>query len=220
MNDHCPACSSSDSYLLADGRRLCRHCRVKFTPHPRQGRLPQEKREFVAQLFWNLGSAYQAADLAGINRKTAQRIYRELREKMAAQNDLVHCPPVASQGNEGRPEKIVDLLCGIGVREGTVWVAFPDGSAAALPPACCSYLVLGGQWGMKENFLSRILQRHLPHSTESDRGVASEFWEFSRKHLRRYRGSFRNEFQLYLKEMVFRFNNPDKDKALEVLLRS
>ncbi len=221
MMDRCPACDA-DSYLLADGRRQCRKCRQKFTPHPRQGRLSEATREAVAQLFWDLGSAYRAADLAGINRKTVQRIYREFRVKMALENDgLQNATHLREVQSEGCPmSEPMNLLCGIGVNDRTVWVAFPERGGSGVPHACCSTLVLGAQYGAKENFLSRVLQKHLPHGSEGELRVAAEFWEFARRHLRRYRGSFRDEFPLYLKEMVFRFNNPEKKKALDILLRS
>jgi transposase-like protein len=219
MMDQCPACSAS-SYLLADGRRQCRVCRLKFTPHSRQGRLSPGTKEVIAGLFWDLNSAYKTAELAGINRKTAQRIYREFRERMAQENDRRQNGTILMDAGECPSLEALNLLCGIGVQGGSVWVAFPACEGSAVPGACCSYLVLGGQWGARENFVNRIMHHHRPQSSEKDLCAAVEFWDFARKQLRLCRGNFRKEFPLYLKEMVFRFNNPEKKKALEVLLRS
>ncbi|RZI46123.1 transposase [Candidatus Finniella inopinata] len=45
------------------------------------------------------------------------------------------------------------------------------------------------------------------------------FWSFAKRRLKLYHGGFKVNFYFFLKEMEYRFNNREDDKAVEKLYR-
>ncbi len=173
------------------------------------------------QMFLNMTSANRAADLLRINRKTAQRIFADLRQRMARENDRGCVEPVA--GRECDPKR--DLpgesenqpLCRFGVQAGKVRV-MPTVADEEVP--CCSALTLVDATSGNRDWIGRLRLLELPGACEEERRLTERFWSFARRGLRRYRAGYRRDLTLYLKEMAFRFNHPEEKDALRILLES
>lgn len=185
--DRCPGCGARGGYRLGDGRRRCRRCGRKFTPHLHGNRLGEESLRRIALHFWLMVPAVRAARELGLERKTVQKYYRQLRQSIAEEGGWRGggWVPVSSAGGAVR----------------VFAVRFENGTLGVWPPLpgmdVCSVFA-GGERDWREMDLA---------SWRPAGESAERFWTFARPLLRRYRGRFRKALPLYLKEMGFRFNH-------------
>lgn len=83
----CPHCRFRKTYKLADGRNKCQRCKYRFTWRKRTAKIPSDKLKEIARLFWLLVPAKRAAKDLDLNRKTVQRYYRKLRQRISQESD-------------------------------------------------------------------------------------------------------------------------------------
>lgn len=195
----CPECGSTGVYPLGDGRRRCRRCGRKFTPHPHGNRIKQECLRRISLHFWLMVPAVRAAREIGLERKTVQKYYRCLRQAIAEKGGWRGGDWVPdSSGGGPVPVFAVDT------REGSLRVVLP------VPGTVGSGVFAEGDRAWQQLDLARWYA--------AGEG-AERFWVFARPLLQRYRGRFRGALPLYLKEMEFRFNHRRDGWAVSRLTR-
>lgn len=200
-------------------------CGAKFSIRPRKSRLPATVRTELLALFWQGAPAERAATIARVNRKTALAYYRRFRlaivkhesasaerpaesglRQMANTERTLRTPVFGIQ--EGL-RAIRVLMPGEaqalgGIRNASIsWVYAPSGEAARRL-RLDSFFRIGRQEVVRWHGRAQISR-------------ADRFWSFARDRLRTYRGGYRGDFPLFLKEMAFRFNarsNPGGFAAL------
>ncbi|MGD8562133.1 MAG: hypothetical protein PVG03_06345 [Desulfarculaceae bacterium] len=213
----CPQCGYVIFYFLADGRLQCRRCRYKFTPSRKESRLRKETILEILHFFWLLTPAQVTAGKLGINRKTVQRLYHVIRQRIAKESEralnslngevTLHGFFVGKVSKEGS--------------NGEAWGTFPIFGMMFLQ----DQIRLLPQLNPVDYRRLRLdsLQYVSVNEKEKTDHDGGEFWDFARRRLKRYRGGYRTNFPLFMREMEFRYNcrhRPDMEKYLFKLLLS
>jgi len=198
--EDCPACGAAAPYRLGDGRRKCRCCRRRYTPGGRGSRLPPETLRRLALCFWQMLPARQAARVAGVNRKTAQRHYGLLRRAIGGEGW-----PVAAAEQGERPVAAL-VVEGEGVRV----------APAASEPAPGA-LVYAGEGGAGLEAL-RLWRSGGGEGGGRDDPVV-KFWGFAGRLGRFYGRCGRQELPCFLREVAFRVNQRENPQVVELLCR-
>lgn len=201
-------------------------------------------RELVRLFALEVPARKAAADL-GLNRHSAERLYGELRRRIA-----LACEREAGEmagevevdesyfggrrkGLRGRSVVGKSVAFGILKRGGRVYTRqVPDVSRATLrgiireqmPPGSTVYSdQLASYDGLVTDGYEHVRINHRTSLGSNRRHIngLENFWSFAKGRLLRYRGIRRSHFGLYLKEMEWRFNHRKKPLArlLEGLLK-
>ena len=206
-------------------------------------RLTEKQQDRLAEFFVGGVTARTAAELLGVNRKTAAYFYHRLRQIIAQEVDLGS--PLAGhievdesyfgghrKGKRGRGAAGKVPVFGLLKRGGRVYTVMIESAKSALlmgiirekiqpdsviyTDSLSAYDVLD----VSEFHHHRI--NHSEHFTEPGRvhinGIEN-FWNQAKRHLRRYNGIPKANFHLFLKECEWRFNDGSPAQLLKQLRR-
>ena len=226
MENVCPECRATESYQLADGRRQCKACRRKFSPGTRKVKLSEALIEQLKTAFWEKQPAEAVARELKINRKTVLKKYLEFREGLAAINHrqrmrlekaLLKSQPIRILSLLSKPKEypmfyLADLGEFVGMYQASEFVQF----AQVLRAGDVSVMMVyrrneGGVQLEAESIFRR------PLWPENGDKRCRECLEFMLETIKVYRGIPAGKVQLYVEEMLFRYNCRDRDRALECL---
>ncbi len=234
----CPFCGNSRIYLLGDGRRSCGACRKKFTPGPRKQRLPEDLHQDIIREFWQMSTAEHGANILGLNRKTMQRHYSALRSLMAEENRraLEKWLKEMSQREAGEPippergfcpciPDNLKVFCMVADRQ-RIFVLFPNEvrlmERCSIPGHLPCASIYAGSPASRRGLVLDDFHQQIPRSgslvNKEGPGMLGHFWIFSKYRLKRYRGGVKRNFELFIREMEFRFNCQTEGKGCEWLV--
>lgn len=206
----------------------------------RKSRLSQEKQERLIEYFVSGATARTAAALVDVHRNTAALYFHRLRQLICqAVNDA---SPFSGEievdesyfggtrkGKRGRGAAGKVPVFGILKRGGRVYTKIiPDVRSATLmrileekivpdsivyTDSLCSYNVLD---------VSEFHHVRISHSETFAEGRnhingIENFWNQAKRHMRRFNGIPKENFNLFLKECEWRFNNPDPKLQVSLL---
>ena len=237
----CPRCNYRWQYTLADGRRKCKRCGKKFT-HRRQRRgVCAKQLKEIARLFWlGVPAAAAARDLS-LNNVTVTRYYRRLRERIAtdreAQLSKLHGHIEADEsyfggvrkGKRGRGAAGKVPVFGLLKRGGEVRVILPrrcDGEqligAIRANVELDSIVYTDGYSAYNKLSLNGFHHERVNHGETFSNGRShingiENFWGYAKRRLKVYHGGFKRNFDLFIREMEFRFNHRGDQNVLKYL---
>jgi transposase len=180
-----------------------------------------------------------AAELVGVNRKTAAYYFHRLREvishKLQEESTEIFGGPVevdesyfggTRKGKRGRGSAGKVPVFGILKRGGKVYAKIiPDASSDTLLPIIekkvrPDSIVYSDSWkGYNALDVSDFKHYRINHSKEFAKshnhinGIEN-FWNQAKRHLRKFNGVPKEHFYLFLKECEWRFNNPSPQSLL------
>lgn len=198
--------------------------------HVSRCRLTEKEQDRLAEFFVAGATARTAADLLGVNRKTAAYFYHRLREIIAAQMVVNH--PFGGEvemdesyfgghrkGKRGRGAAGKVAVFGILKRGGRVYTLMaPNLRRDTLMPVIREKVVPDSVVYTDGYNLYDVLDVSEFHHERIDHGEAfvherrnhingiENFWNQAKRTLSRYNGIPRAHFALFLKEAEFRFN--------------
>ena len=203
----------------------------------RKSRLSSETQHRLMEHFVAGTTARCAASLVGVNRKTAAYFYHRLRQIIACQvKDTApfhgeievdeSCFGGHRKGNRGRGAGGKVPVFGILKRGGRVYTQIiPNASAAALMPIMKAKIkpdsiVYTDAWH-SYNALDVSDFKHMQINKSKTfvegknhiNGIEN-FWNQAKRHLRKYNGVPKKNFELFLKECEWRFNQPSPKTQL------
>ena len=186
-------------------------------------------------------SARMAAELVGINRNTATKFYDRIR-RIIAKNVEKESPFFDGEievdesyfggtrkGKRGRGAAGKVPVFGLLKRNGKVYAqVIPDAKAETLMPIIRDKIrpdsIIYSDTFRSYNALdvSEFKHYRINHSKvfalkQNHINGIENFWNQSKRHLRKYNGIPRKNFPLFLKECEFRFNYGDPKKQLKTL---
>ena len=208
----------------------------------RRSRLPRSTQEELLKYFVAGATARSAAALAGVNRHTATLYFHKLRE-VIAENVAAEAPELMSgeievdesyfggvrKGKRGRGAAGKIPVFGLLKRGGKVHaVVIPNARRETLFPIMREK-IKPDSIVYTESFkaydaldVSEFRHERINHSKEfvddarHINGIEN-FWNQSKRHLRRFNGIPQKHFHLYLAECEWRFNHRPTDNLLKVL---
>lgn len=206
----------------------------------RKSRLSQAKQNKLIEHFVAGTTARCAAELIGVNRKTAAYYFQRLRELIAAQTEQEALEVFAGEvevdesyfgghrkGNRGRGASGKVPVFGLLKRGGKVYTKIiPDASSASLIPiierkVVPDSIVYSDCW-KSYNVLDVSDFKHyrINHSKIFADGRnhingIENFWNQAKRHMRKFNGVPKDNFGLFLKECEWRFNNPSPQTQLK-----
>lgn len=234
----CPGCRARKFYRLADGRRKCARCGLKFTPGVREPKIPRETLKELVRLFWLMVPAERTARDLGINRKTALRHYTRLRavllEACRAETEPMRGEVEVDEsyfggyrkGIRGRGAAGKIPVFGLLKRQGAVRIVFPAKLDKETLHREIQEHVVPQSWVFSDGYraydkldLEGFRHVRIDHSKTLGRGRnhingIENFWGFAKRRLKMYKN-----FRLFLKELEFRFNHRDDPEVLDWLVR-
>jgi transposase len=206
----------------------------------RKSRLSQEKQERLIEYFVSGATARTAAALVDVHRNTAALYFHRLRQLICQAVD--DASPFSGEievdesyfggtrkGKRGRGAAGKVPVFGILKRGGLVYTKIiPDVRSATLmrileekivpdsivyTDSLCSYNVLD---------VSAFHHVRISHSETFAEGRnhingIENFWNQAKRHMRRFNGIPKENFNLFLKECEWRFNNPDPKLQVSLL---
>lgn len=204
-------------------------------------RLTEKQQDRLAEFFVACVTARTAADLLGVNRKTAAYFYHRLRQIIAQEVD--RGSPLAGQievdesyfggyrkGKRGRGAAGKVPVFGLLKRGGRVYTAMiPNAKSATLmgiirdkiQPDSVIYSDSLSAYDVLD--VSEFHHERINHSEQfveagkvHINGIEN-FWNQAKRHLRRYNGIPRANFHLFLKECEWRFNEGSPAQLLKQL---
>ena len=203
----------------------------------RKSRLSRQKQDRLIEHFVAGTTARCAADLIGVNRKTAAFYYHRLRQLIleATENkDLLSGEIEVDEsyfggrrkGKRGRGAAGKIPVFGILKRKNKVFTkVIPDAKAKTLMPiiqkkikpdsivytdSLSSYNVLD----VSEFKHYRINHSELFADSKNHINGIENFWNQAKRHMRKFNGIPKEYFHLFLKECEWRFNNPKPTEQL------
>ena len=211
--------------------------------HITRCRLTEKQQDRLAEFFIAGVTARMAADLSGVNRKSAAYLYHRLREIIAAA--LIQSTPFAGEveidesyfgghrkGKRGRGAGGKVAVFGILKRGGRVYtLVAPDLRRETLMPVIREYVVPDSvvytdSYNVYDSLdVSEFHHHRINHSQEFSRdkhnhiNEIENFWNQAKRTLSRYNGIPRAHFPLFLKEAEFRFNYGSPSAQLRQLRR-
>ena len=208
----------------------------------RKSRISKVKQEKLIELFVAGSTGRCAAELVGVNVKTACYFYQRLRELIAAQTEREANEVFAGEievdesyfgghrkGNRGRGAAGKVPVFGLLKRGGKVYTKIiPDASSATLIPiikqkVIPDSIVYSDCWkGYNVLDVSDFKHYRINHSKlfadrENHINGIENFWNQAKRHLRKFNGVPKNNFGLFLKECEWRFNTPSPKQQLTQL---
>lgn len=208
----------------------------------RKSRISKAKQEKLIEYFVAGATGRCAAELVGVNFKTACYFYQRLRELIAAHTEREANEVFAGEievdesyfgghrkGNRGRGAAGKVPVFGLLKSGGKVYTKIiPDASSATLIPIIekkiiPDSIVYSDCWnGYNVLDVSDFKHYRINHSKLfADRknhinGIEN-FWNQAKRHLRKFNGVPKDNFGLFLKECEWRFNNPSPKQQLTQL---
>ncbi len=213
----------------------------------RQSRLPRRTQRRLIEHFVAGTTARMAAELVGVNRHTATLYYHKLRETIAER--IADESPFGGEvevdesyfgghrkGKRGRGAAGKTVVFGILKRGGKVYTAVPaDLKRSTLVPLIrqrvepdslvitdgfSSYDTLDAEGFAHERVRhgDSLVQYDANGRAAHINGIEN-FWSQAKRHLRRYNGVPRGQFELFLKECEWRFNYGSPRELLKTLRR-
>jgi transposase len=206
----------------------------------RKSRLSQDQQERLIEYFVSGATARTAAALVGVHRNTAALYFHRLRQLIcqAIDDESPFSGEIevdesyfggTRKGKRGRGAAGKVPVFGILKRGGRVYTKIiPDVRSATLMrileekivPDSIVYTDSLGSY----NVLDVIAFHHvrISHSEQFAEGRnhingIENFWNQAKRHLRRFNGIPKENFNLFLKECEWRFNNPDPKLQVSLL---
>lgn len=223
----CWFCGSYGLSRLADRRVKCSSCRKKYS-------LTKLRRDLkVLYYFYLEVSARKCARELGLNYRTVSRRYSNYRSAIASYSEQEFRKLNGSveideayfggkrKGNRGRGAFNKQAVLGVLERNGSVYATVvPDVSAETLFRHIKRTTKKGSVF-YTDDFRSYKDLKHygkhnrVKHAKTFGRGRThingiEGFWSFAKERFHKYHGINRRNYQLYVKEMEFRFNNRNK----------
>ncbi|MCB1557717.1 MAG: IS1595 family transposase, partial [Alphaproteobacteria bacterium] len=199
----------------------------------RKSRISKVKQEKLIELFVAGSTGRCAAELVGVNIKTACYFYQRLRELIAAQTEREANEVFAGEievdesyfgghrkGNRGRGAAGKVPVFGLLKRGGKVYTKIiPDASGTTLIPiiekkVIPDSIVYSDCWkGYNVLDVSDFKHYRINHSKlfadrQNHINGIENFWNQAKRHLRKFNGVPKDNFRLFLKECEWRFNTP------------
>ena len=181
-----------------------------------------------------------AAELVGVNRKTAAFYYKRLRELIAARTEQEAHEAFAGEievdesyfggkrkGNRGRGAAGKVPVFGLLKRGGKVYTQIiADASGESLMPiierkVVPDSIVYSDCWkGYNTLDVSDFKHYRINHSVLFAQGRnhingIENFWNQAKRHMRKFNGVPKDNFELFLRECEWRFNNPTPKTQLK-----
>ena len=206
----------------------------------RKSRISKVKQEKLIELFVAGSTGRCAAELVGVNVKTACYFYQRLRELIAAQTEREANEVFAGEievdesyfgghrkGNRGRGAAGKVPVFGLLKRGGKVYTKIiPDASGTTLIPiiekkVIPDSIVYSDCWkGYNVLDVSDFKHYRINHSKlfanrQNHINGIENFWNQAKRHMRKFNGVPRENFGLFLKECEWRFNNPKPQAQLK-----
>jgi hypothetical protein len=173
----------------------------------------------ITRHFWGMVSSRQAGAELSLNEKTVKRYYDQLRRRIWSRSEEQYGHKVLTvEDNLG---KVVPLF-GYSLQggEAQVWFPLPEGVAGA-EGEVAEYLICADSLAAQ-----RLLDLDRCHCYVVDNGrvrqvtnaadQGREFWLFVKRGLASYRGGYRRNFPLFVREMEYRFNRRHDEKGDEL----
>ena len=208
----------------------------------RKSRISKVKQEKLIELFVAGSTGRCAAELVGVNIKTACYFYQRLRELIAAQTEREANEVFAGEievdesyfgghrkGNRGRGAAGKVPVFGLLKRGGKVYTKIiPDASGTTLIPiiekkVIPDSIVYSDCWkGYNVLDVSDFKHYRINHSKlfadrQNHINGIENFWNQAKRHLRKFNGVPKDNFGLFLKECEWRFNTPSPKHQLTQL---
>lgn len=206
----------------------------------RRCRLSGYKQNKLLEMFVAGVTARTASEWVGVNRHTATLFYQKIREMIAYELD-VECPfdgevevdesyfGGTRKGKRGRGAAGKIPVFGILKRGGKVYTkVIPDASSATLIPIIerrilPDSIVYTDSWraydvlDVSEFHHYRINHSKLFADKHNHINGIENFWNQTKRHIRKYNGIPKQNFHLFLKECEFRFNGGSPAEQLNLL---
>ena len=208
----------------------------------RKSRLKKHIQDKLIEHFVAGTTARCAAELIGVNRKTAGYYYHRLREIIAYQLDQESQDVFGGEievdesyfggtrkGKRGRGAGGKIPVFGLLKRGGRVYTKIiPDASSATLIPiierkVIPDSIVYSDSWrGYNVLDVSEFKHYRINHSQlfadkHNHINGIENFWNQAKRHMRKFNGVPKDSFGLFLKECEWRFNNPHPKRQLTQL---
>jgi transposase len=208
----------------------------------RKSRLSKRIQDRLIEHFVAGTTARCAADLVGVNRKTAAYYFQRLREIIALQMEQESHEVFAGEieldesyfggrrkGKRGRGAAGKVPVFGLLKRGGRVYTKIiPDASSATLMPIIerkiiPDSIVYTDCWrGYNALDVTEFKHYRINHSRlfadrQNHINGIENFWNQAKRHMRKFNGVPRENFGLFLKECEWRFNNPSPKTQLKQL---
>ncbi len=208
----------------------------------RKSRISKVKQEKLIEYFVAGATGRCAAELVGVNFKTACYFYQRLRELIAAHTEREANEVFAGEievdesyfgghrkGNRGRGSAGKVPVFGLLKRGGKVYTKIiPDASSATLIPIIekkiiPDSIVYSDCWkGYNVLDTSDFKHYRINHSKlfadrQNHINGIENFWNQAKRHLRKFNGVPKDNFGLFLKECEWRFNTPSPKQQLAQL---
>ena len=208
----------------------------------RKSRISKVKQEKLIELFVAGSTGRCAAELVGVNVKTACYFYQRLRELIALQTEREANEVFAGEievdesyfgghrkGNRGRGAAGKVPVFGLLKRGGKVYTKIiPDASGMTLIPiiekkVIPDSIVYSDCWkGYNVLDVSDFKHYRINHSKlfadrQNHINGIENFWNQAKRHLRKFNGVPKDNFGLFLKECEWRFNTPSPKHQLTQL---
>jgi transposase len=204
-------------------------------------RLTEKQRDRLAEFFVAGVTARTAADLLGVNRKTAAYFYHRLRQIIA--QEVARNSPFAGQvevdesyfggyrkGKRGRGAAGKVPVFGLLKRGGRVYTATIPGAQTKVLMGIIREKIQPDSIIYSDSLkaydaldVSEFHHHRINHSEQFVDGEKvhingiENFWNQAKRHLRRYNGIPRANFHLFLKECEWRFNEGSPAQLLKQL---
>jgi len=208
----------------------------------RKSRLKKHIQDKLIEHFVAGTTARCAAELIGVNRKTAGYYFHRLREIIAYQLDQESQDVFGGEievdesyfggtrkGKRGRGAGGKIPVFGLLKRGGRVYTKIiPDASSATLIPiierkVIPDSIVYSDSWrGYNVLDVSEFKHYRINHSQlfadkQNHINGIENFWNQAKRHMRKFNGVPKENFGLFLKECEWRFNNPHPKRQLTQL---
>lgn len=226
---HCPTCSTSRLYRLADGRFKCSLCRRVFSAiDNRHCRLTPEILQGLAHAFWDMNGTADTAELLNLNIKTVQKYFGLLRENLAkrSRQELIE-----KLGGDYLPAAWFERFsarsaCGQNAHQIAAVVKLGDkiklllAAPFASEPRFAEEEIIGWLYAQDNDSMHRLnLDRiHCQAKDSNNSTLTTPFWRFIKQGLIHYQGGFRHHFIQYLREMEFRYNDLQMQAGPDICL--
>ena len=197
-----------------------------------RSRISEAKVRQIVKLFVVDLDALRIAEIAGVNRNTANRYLAAFRERIArfceAESPVkgeVEVDESYVKGTRGRGARGKTIVFGLFKRNGRVYTeVVPDCSKATLQGIIRGHVELesvihSDGWRGYEGLVDLGYQKHFRvehgHNEFANKhshinGIES-FWAFAKTRLVRFRDLAKHSFYFHLKECEFRFNHRNED---------
>ena len=232
----CPSCAFGRSWILADGRKKCRSCGVRYTPQRNLWdtyRIPDEAKRKLAELFVLGVPAYRARHVLPCSLRTAEKFFRDIRTLLAAAE--LAAPPLAGAleldealfggrrtGKRGWGAAGKICVFGIYKRNGEVRVTVVPNRRHETLHRLIQEQTTPGSLYFTDDYHAyaglRVRGEHVTVRKERGRPVGRDhvngiegFWSYAKHWLHTYRGVPKNLFAAYLGEIAYRYNHRDRD---------